>query len=93
MPCSFPSPFSITRFNFFCLQVLLTRALLLALAKSIYYDLICTFDYGLLVKSVSQDNSLVGSDGNHACKCIQRETRLITAYIMSSWVAHLCKGF
>ena len=32
-----PFPFSITRFNFFCLQVLLTRAPLLALAKSIYY--------------------------------------------------------
>ena len=31
------SPFSIRRFNFFCLQVLLTRASLLALAKSIYY--------------------------------------------------------
>ena len=27
----------ITRFNFFCLQVFLTRASLLALAKSIYY--------------------------------------------------------
>ena len=37
MPFSLPSPFSITRFNFFCLQVLLTRASLLALAKSIYY--------------------------------------------------------
>ena len=32
-----PLPFSITRFNFFCLQVLLTRASLLALTKSIYY--------------------------------------------------------
>ena len=32
-----PPPFSITRFNFFCLQVLLTRASLLALTKSIYY--------------------------------------------------------
>ena len=30
------SPFSIRQFNFFCLQVLLTRASLLALAKSIY---------------------------------------------------------
>ena len=40
MPFSLPSPFSITRFNFFCLQVLLTRAWLLALAKSIYiYEL------------------------------------------------------
>ena len=37
MPFSLPSPFSITRFNFFCLQVLLTRASLLALTKSIYY--------------------------------------------------------
>ena len=37
MPFSLPSSFSITRFNFFCLQVLLTRASLLALAKSIYY--------------------------------------------------------
>jgi len=33
MPFSLPSPFSITRFNFFCLQVLLTRASLLALAN------------------------------------------------------------
>ena len=31
------SPFSITRFNFFCLHVSLTRASLSALAKSIYY--------------------------------------------------------
>ena len=31
------SAFSITRFNFFCLHVSLTRASLLALAKSIYY--------------------------------------------------------
>ena len=38
MPFSLPSPFSITRFNFFCLQVLLTRASLLAVAKSIYYS-------------------------------------------------------
>ena len=37
MPFSLASPFSIRRFNFFCLQVLLTRASLLALAKSIYY--------------------------------------------------------
>ena len=37
MPFSLPSPFSITRFNFFCLQVLLTTASLLALAKSIDY--------------------------------------------------------
>ena len=37
MPFSLPSPFSISRFNFFCLQVLLTRASLLALTKSIYY--------------------------------------------------------
>ena len=36
MPFSLPSPFSITRFNFFCLQVLLTRASLLAVAKSVY---------------------------------------------------------
>ena len=36
-----PSPFSITRFNFFGLQVLLTRASLLALAKSIYYSQTC----------------------------------------------------
>ena len=35
-PFPLPSPFSITRFNFFCLNVL-TRASLLALAKSIYY--------------------------------------------------------
>ena len=28
---------SITRFHFYCLQVLLTRGLLLVLAKSIYY--------------------------------------------------------
>ena len=41
MPFSLPCAFSITRFNFFCLQVLLTRASLLALAKSIYYQLIC----------------------------------------------------
>ena len=34
-PFSFSSPFSITRFNFFCLHVLLTRASVLALAKSI----------------------------------------------------------
>ena len=39
MPFSLPFPFSITRFNFFCLQVLLTRASLLALAKSIYYTI------------------------------------------------------
>ena len=35
MPFSLPSPFSITRFNFFI--YILTRASLLALAKSIYY--------------------------------------------------------
>ena len=39
MPFSLPSPFSITPFNFFCLQVLFTRASLLALAKSIYYSI------------------------------------------------------
>ena len=39
MPFPLASPFSIRRFNFFCLQVLLTRASLLALAKSIYYFL------------------------------------------------------
>ena len=37
MPFSLACPFSIRRFNFFCFQVLLTRASLLALAKSIYY--------------------------------------------------------
>ena len=37
MPFSLASPFSIRRFNFFCLQVLLTRASLLVLAKSLYY--------------------------------------------------------
>ena len=37
MPFSLPSPFSITRFNYFCLHLLLTRASLLALANSIYY--------------------------------------------------------
>ena len=40
MPFSLPSTLSITRFNFFCLQVLLTRDSLLALAKSIYYFII-----------------------------------------------------
>ena len=42
MPFSLLSQFSITRFNFFSLQVLLTRASLLALAKSIYCTL-CVF--------------------------------------------------
>ena len=37
-PYSLSSAFSITRFNFFCLHVSLTRASLLALAKSIYYQ-------------------------------------------------------
>ena len=36
-PFSLSSPFSITRFNFVCLHLLLTRASLLALAESIYY--------------------------------------------------------
>ena len=40
MPFSLPATLSITRFNFFCLQVLLTRDSLLALAKSIYYFII-----------------------------------------------------
>ena len=38
-PFSLSSPFSITRFIFFLLHVLLTRASLLALAKSIISDL------------------------------------------------------
>ena len=37
MPFPLAFPFSIRRFNFFCLQVLLTRASLLALAKSILF--------------------------------------------------------
>ena len=51
MPFPLASPFSIRRFNFFCLQVLLTRASLLALAKSIYYILLLTADHRIRLRS------------------------------------------
>ena len=44
-PFSLSSPFSITRLIFFCLHVLLPRASLLALAKSIYYNYTFTISH------------------------------------------------
>ena len=50
MPFSLLSPFSITRFHFYCLQVLLTRGLLLVLAKSIYYAYVGRIGVELLLQ-------------------------------------------
>ena len=46
--------------------------------------------YRLLIKSVSQDTSFVGSDGNYSNASREKP---VGVSLMSSWVTHLCKGF
>ena len=71
MPFPLASPFSIRRFNFFCLQVLLTRASLLALAKSIYYTFVMNSYFVDLISQLSRDviGCLSVKDGYEDSKC------------------------
>ena len=51
-PFSLSSSLSVTQFNFFCLHVLLTRASLLALAKSMYYTSISLSALRILLRII-----------------------------------------